>query len=349
MSDVKKASNKRMWIKRGVILFLIVCAATAGAIAAGKVADAKMNKQLTNSQQTDNRSAENIVIDNQNVQSITVNGKDYSLKENVEAVLIMGVDESDEQTDSETYLNTNQADFLMLVVIDHDNKSYTSIDINRDTISKVPTLSIDGYFIGWEMEQLALAHTYGSGLKDSCENTVWAISEFLYDVPIAHYASLSIPAIGVANDAVGGVTVEIQDDFSEVDPTLVEGETVTLTAEQAETFVRGRYGVADQTNVNRMSRQQTFISAWRKQAIEAINSDSSFVLTLLGLVSDYMVSDMTINELSDLSNVFTEYTDNGILDVAGESVKGETYMEFYADDDALKQTVLDLFYDEVED
>jgi LCP family protein required for cell wall assembly len=334
-----------MWLKRGVILFLIVCASAAGAIAAGKVADAQMNKQTTNSQQTDNQSAENIIMDTE--KSITVNGKNYTLRENIEAVLVMGVDEAAEQTDSETYLNTNQADFLLLVAVDNENKSYTSIAINRDTMTKVPTLSIDGYFIGWETGQLALAHTYGSGLEDSCENTVWATSEFLYGIPIEHYASFSIPAIGIANDAVGGVTVEIQDDFSDSDPSLVMGETVTLNAQQAESFVRSRKGVSDQTNINRMSRQKTFLSAWRNQAIEKINNDSSFVLTLMGLASDYMVSDMTVNELSDFANVFTEYTDNGTVDIPGESVKGERYMEFYPDDESLRQTVLDLFYDEV--
>jgi LCP family protein required for cell wall assembly len=336
-----------MWLKRGITLFLIICAASVGAIAAGKIADAKVNKQLTSSQQTDSKSAENIVMDTE--KSITVNGKNYVLRDDVEAVLVMGVDEAAEQSDSETYLNTDQADFLMVVVIDETNKSYTSIAVNRDTMTKVPTLSLDGTFIGWKTGQIALAHTYGSGLEDSCENTVWAVSEFLYGIPIEHYSSFSIPAIGIANDAVGGVTVEIQDDFSDSDPSLVMGETVTLTAKQAETFVRSRKGVSDQTNINRMSRQKTFMAAWREQAIEKINTDSSFVLTLLGLVSDYMVSDMTINQLSDFANVFTEYTDNGVVDIEGESVKGETYMEFYVDDDLLRQTVLDLFYKEIDD
>lgn len=47
------------------------------------------------------------------------------------------------------------------------------------------------------------------------------------------YAMVNVGAVSVVNDMVGGVTVTIEDDFSEVDPTLKMGETVTLMGEQA--------------------------------------------------------------------------------------------------------------------
>ncbi len=341
-----KTANKRMWLLRGIILLLIVCAVIVMSLLAGHLADNRQNAKLASSQQISDKSAENIVIDEEKL--ITVNGKQYKLKKDLETVLIMGVDEADVQQDSESFLNSNQADFLLLIVVDHSTKSYTSLALNRDTMTKVPVLGVDGFFVDWREEQLALAHTYGSGLKDSCENTVWAVSELLYQVPIEHYSALSMPAIGLANDAVGGVTVTIDDDFGDTDPTLVKGETVKLNAEQAEHFVRSRKGVSDQTNLNRMSRQKTYMSAWHKLAIAEINKDSSFILTLLALVSDYMISDMTINELSDFANVMTEYTDNGVVETKGEAVKGEEYMEYYIDEADLQEIVLSLFYDQAE-
>lgn len=341
-----RTANKRIWILRGLILLLIICAVIVLALLAGHLADDRQNAQLANSQQIFDKSAENVVIDEE--KQITVNGKHYKLKEELETVLVMGVDDSDVQQDTETFLNSNQADFLLLIVVDHSTKSYTSVALNRDTMTKVPVLGVDGFFVEWKEEQLALAHTYGSGLRDSCENTVWAVSELLYQVPIEHYTALSMPAIGLANDAVGGVTVTIDDDFGDTDPTLVKGETIKLNAEQAEHFVRSRKGVSDQTNLNRMSRQKTYMSAWHKLALEEINKDSSFILTLLTLVSDYMVSDMTINELSDFANFMSEYTDNGVIDTKGEAVKGEEYMEYYVDEQDLQQIVLNLFYDQVE-
>lgn len=93
-----------------------------------------------------------------------------------------------------------------------------------------------------------------------------------------------------------------------------------------------------------MGRQKTFIAAWKKQALDKLSSDSNFVLTLIGLVSDYMVSDMTIDELSDVANYMSEYADQGTIDIKGESKVGE-FMEFYPDENALMQTVVELFYE----
>lgn len=45
------------------------------------------------------------------------------------------------------------------------------------------------------------------------------------------------------NDLLGGVTVTVEDDFSQVDSSLVMGKRVTLTGQQALTFVRSRRGV----------------------------------------------------------------------------------------------------------
>ena len=44
--------------------------------------------------------------------------------------------------------------------------------------------------------QLALAHTYGSGEEDSCENTVLAVENLLYGVGIDHYVSLTMDGGG---------------------------------------------------------------------------------------------------------------------------------------------------------
>ncbi len=338
MSRVRGADRQR-WFRRGVIIFIIVCAIVAMASLAAYFAE--RNQDKPSGEPSKNSYA---VPDNNVKETLSFGGKDYKLKNDIEAVLIMGVDENEIQQNSNNYVNGNQADFLLLLVFDHKAKTYTSLAINRDTITEVPVLGLDGEFAYWSNKQIALSHAYGNGMEKSCENTVLAVSKMLQSVPIEHYASLSMPVIGVANDAVGGVTVEISDDFGSEDTTLIKGTTVTLNAQQAEHFVRGRAGVADQTNINRMSRQKTFIAAWKKQALDKLNSDSNFVLTLIGLVSDYMVSDMTIDELSDVANYMAEYTDQGTLDIKGESRVGE-FMEFYPDENALMQTVVELFYE----
>ena len=335
--------GRKTWVFRLLIASVVLCVTAAAVYFLGELAERKVNKELNDSQQTD-PSAENIVVDGKTIQ---VNGKTYTKKENIETILLMGVDNDGTVENTGTYVNNDVADFLLLIVLDHSTKSYRSLAINRDTMTQVPVLGIDGTLAYWDKKQIALAHTYGTGNKDSCMNQVRAVSELLYRLEIEHYASFEIPAIGIANDAVGGVTVTIEDDFGDKHPDMAVGKKVKLNAEQAELFVRGRMSVGDKTNINRMSRQKTYIKAWRELAIKKMEKDGNFFFKLLGMVSDYMVSDMSANKLSEFANQVSGYTDNGVLDIAGKAQKGEKYMEFTYDESDLQKKVLELCYDEV--
>ena len=180
---------------------------------------------------------------------VTHGGKTYKLKSQVETMLFIGLD---------TYLEDGSgrdgamSDFLALAVFDHKAKSFRVVQINRDTMTDVPVLGTFGDYAGEAYQQIAWAHSYGEGKDDSCRNTADAVSALLYDVTINNYASVTLDAVGVVNDLVGGVEVEIEDDFSAVDDSLVMGERVLLKGKQAVTFVRSRAGVGDQSNLSRM-------------------------------------------------------------------------------------------------
>ena len=62
-----------------------------------------------------------------------------------------------------------------------------------------------------------------------------------------------------------------------------------------------------------------------------------------------MVSDCTVDELSEYAEMFSDCELTGIVTPEGEAVQGETYIEFYPDEDALKQLVIDTFYREAEE
>lgn len=344
MSHEKQKNTRKI-----ILILLIFVLIVAAAVIIGYVLDKKDQKALEQTRQDSYAQAANQIGENSDVEdAVSFEGHQYTPKKNIEAVLVMGVDEADIQKDSEFYVNNNQADFLMLMVLDHDAHTYQTLQINRDTMTDIPTLGLNGELIDYEKGQIALAHAYGSGLKDSCENEVDAVSRMLYGMTIDHYVSLSMPAIAEINDAVGGVTVTITDDFTDVDPEFKEGETITLHGKQAETFVRTRKGVADQTNINRMSRQLTYMGAWKAKALECMQTDDLFALNLVLTISDYMVSDMTAQELSDFATYMQDYTDEGVLQIKGESVKGEQFMEFYADETDLQRQVFELYYDKVE-
>ena len=283
----------------------------------------------------------------EDVPRVYYNDSWYKQKDSCSTFLLMGVDDTGEQRDYGSNINHAQADFLMLFVLDNSAQSYTEIQLNRDTMTPVNVLGTFGDSIGKSEMQLALSHTYGSGLEDSCENTVAAVSDLLFGTRIDHYAALSMDAIGIMNDQVGGVTVTIPVDMTMVDPAFQANATVKLNAEQAERFVRARYYLEDSTNLARMERQKLFITSWKSLALERADTDLSFALDLISDLSDYLVSDMNGNQLSDLANLLITYQDRGIVTTEGGSITGEEdFVEFYPDQDALMALVVDLFYEE---
>ena len=276
------------------------------------------------------------------------NGTAYARREDLETVLLLGVDKFEGET-PEGYINNQQADFLLLLVMDKQNETCTPIQLNRDTMTEIQILGVTGEPAGTFTGQLALAHTYGSGEEDSCENTVLAVENLLYGVGIDHYVSLTMDGVALLNDLVGGVTVEVLDDFSGIDDSLVQGETVTLQGQQALTYVRSRGGLEDSSNLHRMERQRQYLGALQQQLKAAVQQEDGFTLDALLQLNEYMVSDCTVNQLSDLGNSLAAYQVSDILTTPGDAQEGEEFMEFTVDEAALQQLVMDVFYEPVEE
>ena len=275
-------------------------------------------------------------------------GTAYAKREDLETVLLLGVDKFEGET-PEGYVNNQQTDFLLLLVMDKENETCTPIQLNRDTMTQIQILGVTGEPAGTFTGQLALAHTYGSGEEDSCENTVLAVENLLYGVGIDHYVSLTMDGVALLNDLVGGVTVEVLDDFSGIDDSLVQGETVTLQGQQALTYVRSRGGLEDSSNLRRMERQRQYLSALQQQLKAAVQQEDGFTLDALLQLNEYMVSDCTVDQLSDLGDSLAAYQVSDILTTPGDAQEGEEYMEFTVDEAALQQLVMDVFYEPVEE
>lgn len=268
----------------------------------------------------------------------------YAPKQDQETMLLIGMDKMDPLEASESYNNNAQSDFLLLAIFDNTKETTTLLHINRDTMAQIPVLGVTGQPAGSITGQLALAHTYGSGLQDSCVNTVNAVSDFLYGIKIDHYVAMTMGAVPYINDLVGGVPVTVLDDFSGIDDSLVEGETITLKGEQALHYVRIRSGLEDSSNLNRMKRQQQYLESMAEQ-IGKLDEDFSVSPQQISTISKYIISDCSIDTLSRMAEQFVDYPLQEMQDIQGEAIVGKEYMEFYADESALQEQILDLFYE----
>lgn len=272
------------------------------------------------------------------------NDEEYVLKDGIETVLILGLDKFEGEVDDTADRNDRQSDFMMLLVIDNYNRKCSAIHINRDTMVEINKLGIAGQKVGTVNGQIALAHTYGNGEEVSCRNAADAVSNLLYGIKIDHYISVTMDAVPLFNDMVGGVEIEVLDDFTGIDDTLVKGETVTLMGQHALNYVRTRYGMEDSSNETRMIRQRQYIKALYEKTIEMIESDEEFIVDASVEMSDYMVSNYTVTRLQELFEKVSDYRFTEIRYFEGESVEGDKFMEFTPDEDSVKKVVVDLFY-----
>ncbi len=273
-------------------------------------------------------------------------GKEYRLKKNVETFLVLGLDKFDDAPLTDSYNNNRQADFLMLFVLDNDAKTCSAIHINRDTMANVNVLGVAGNRVDTVTKQIALAHTYGNGKEVSCRNTLDAVSDLLLGMKIDHYISVTMDAVPVYNDLLGGIEVEILDDFTGIDAELVKGSRVTLAGEQALTYVRTRYGLEDSTNSTRMNRQRQYLAALRTKSFEKFKDNDEFLIETTVKMSEYIVSDRSVNQLQELLRKITEYEFIETADIKGESKVGERFAEFYPDRKSIEEVVIKQFYTE---
>lgn len=277
--------------------------------------------------------------------TIEYDGKKYVLKDDIQTFLVLGLDKFDDAIQNDAYNNDQQADFVMLFVIDEANKTCTAVHINRDTMADMSILGVAGEKVGTINKQLALAHTYGNGREVSCRNTAEAVSNLLLNAKVDHYISVTMDAVPIYNDLVGGVELTVMDDFTGVDDTLIQGETVTLMGEQSLRYIRSRYGMDDSTNNARMKRQQQYLEALYKKSVDCIEKDDGFIVDASLKMADYIVSDCSVERLQMIFEKIAGYEFNGIRALEGDTVMGEEHIEFYPDVDSLKKIVVDLFYE----
>lgn len=289
--------------------------------------------------------------------AIRYHGKTYGYKQDIITFLCMGIDRNGEAEASEDLYQGGQADALFLAVLDSQEKKISLIAVNRDTMTEISVFDRNGLYAGKETAQIALAHAYGDGLEDSCENTVEAVSNLFYGIPIHGYFALNMEAVNILNDAVGGVTVTIPESAANADMEIggkryktgwQTGQTVHLMGNDAYTFIRYRDVEQSESADARLARQKQYLQAFAAQVKTAVRTDLTLPVKLYGEVTPYMVTDISAEEAVYLAGEAIDYTfsEEDIYSMQGEVKMGELFEEFYQDDTALYELILDVFYEE---
>lgn len=275
----------------------------------------------------------------------------YAYKEDILTFLIMGIDKNSDVKEEEEGTSGGQADALFLAVMDPGEKAIKVIGINRNTMTDIDVYNEGGAYLTTVSAQIAVQHGFGNGMEESCERQLKAVRKLFYNLPIHGYAAINMSAIPTINDAVGGVSVTVLEDLTQRDKSLVKGENVHLEGESAFWYVKYRdtnvFGSADV----RLERQKQYLNGFIGAAKNAIKKNPAAAVNLYQAVSGQMVTNVSIDEVAYLAPLLTEYQfqSDSFYMPEGETIMGDQFEEFYVDEDALYEMILDVFYEEVKD
>jgi LCP family protein required for cell wall assembly len=289
---------------------------------------------------------------------VSLDGKVYEYNEEIRTFLVMGIDNAHNQaTDEEVIAKTSggQADGLFLVILNPLDESIKILAVNRNTevpitLANMGNNDTDVIYDG----PIAVQHAFGGGGEYSCELTRDAVSKLLFNMPIHAYMSVGYEAIPKINDAVGGVTLTIpegMDDLLKINDKWTAGSEITLTGKDAADFVRQRDTQEFESARMRLARQKLYLSALVKKLKERTSEDITLPLNLLSKLKDYIVTDITPDEMSFLVSEYSGYDFDGdnIFTMEGETVlKDDGFEHFYPDEQALRALIIRLFYKEVD-
>ena len=270
----------------------------------------------------------------------------------VTTLLVVGVDRGQTPiTEKGSYLSRDggPADFLMLMAIDHTDKKIYRMQIDRDTMAETDVLGVFGNNVGTRVMQICLSHNYGATPTENAQFTVNAVKKLLGGMDIDGYYMIDYNSVPVINDALGGVTVNIEFDMTSVNPEWIKGSTVTLHGEDAETFVRTRKTVGAGTNEERMIRQNEYMSSAIKLMKQKMSENLSFGEDLLNIMQKNSVSNFTQKRLLEELNQAYAYEVMSIDHPAGEySIGLDGFVEFHMEENAAVEWVLNHLYTKVE-
>lgn len=279
----------------------------------------------------------------------------YIYNENIITFLVMGIDNGKEifepweaEIDS---IGNGQADALFLAIMNTEDNTIKIIGINRNTMTDIYYCDdIEGAYPTF-FSQIALQHAYGKNGKVGCEYQLKVVQKLFYNLPIHGYAAVNVAAVPAINDIVGGVDVDVLEDLTSHDPDLIEGSHVHLMGESAYWYVK--YRDIDQfASVDmRTKRQAQYLKGFIDVSKQSVKENPFVALQLYEELMPQMDTDITTSEVVYLASLLPQchFDENSFYSIPGETVMGETYEEFYPDEDALLTLILDIFYKEVDE
>lgn len=341
----RKKSEKKNSVKPLVVLAVVIVIA----IAAVGVTLASTSQQKKTVKTATNTNVQRNEEDWGN--RLVYKGKNYRRNPNIDTILFLGIDqESDGQYDE--YMNQAQgvisnigrSDTILLFMADEEKQETKMLSISRESMTDVDVYDSTGEFLYTGKMPVTLQYTYGNSPSRGLFLAKRTITKLLYNIRIDGAVSLTLDGIRDVVDRLGGIELTMPQDYSYIDPRCTEGATVLLNGAEMEHFIRYRDTSVTGSNNERMERTSWLIGAVFKEL--KAKGAMTFLQQIIDSHPEYITSDCEAELLKKLS---AYPISDEKYKVPGQLQEGLMNDEFYVDEEALQQLIVDLLYVPVEE
>ncbi|MCU5596349.1 polyisoprenyl-teichoic acid--peptidoglycan teichoic acid transferase TagU [Bacillus wiedmannii] len=230
------------------------------------------------------------------------------------SILLMGVDQEDN--------GTGRSDSLMLFTLNPKTKSMKITSIPRDSYTEI---------VG-KGKKDKINHAYAFGGIDMSVKTV----ENFLNVPVDHYIEVNMAGFKDIVDAVGGVDVNNDLEFTSRDQHFAKGN-IHLNGETALKYTRMRYE-DPRGDFGRQMRQRQVIQAVIKKGA-SVSSLASYGDVLKAIEKNVKTS-LTQDQMFDIQKNYKDCMENSEeIQIPGDGHKAADGIWYYYVPDAAKQDI----------
>lgn len=217
-------------------------------------------------------------------------------------IVMLGIDSDD--------LKDGRSDTIMVSTVNPTKKEVSILSLPRDSYVYIPSKNEE------DKINHAYSHKGAEGSMQTLEN--------LLGVKMDYYVSVNFKAVQKFVDEIGGITVNVEDDFSFFD--RISRKTVTFKKGKqklngAEALNYARYRGGPDGDFGRIRRQQVVIKSMVDKAMSpAILTKLPSIVDILG---DHVKTDISLDNMKKLVTNMNDITSKNIHSL---EIKGEPFM-----------------------
>ncbi|MEH6949013.1 LytR family transcriptional regulator [Bacillus sp. JJ634] len=278
MSSEKRKKKKKKWPKIvGIAILLFILAGGAFAYNVWNVLNKSVNSMYTDLDRNSEKRTNELEL----------------TKQDPFSVLLLGVDERDG--------DSGRSDSMIVLTVNPELKSVKMLSIPRDTRTEI---------VGHNTTD-KINHAYAFGGTNMSMDTV----EHFLDIPIDYFLEINMDGFKDIVDAVGGITVQNNLDFTYGNVHFAKG-TIKLNGEEALKYSQMRYEDPN-GDFGRQERQRQIIQAVIKEGAN-ISSLANYG-DILDALSKNIKTNLAFDNMIDIQKNYREASTN----VEQMTIKGQ--------------------------